>query len=472
MQTQPKKFVMPAGKCFFTGPGNRCWTALPVIFQFIENLIAALRLLSAFFRKLLSGRYKKLVFFILGIIFFKPVFSQENFVSGTVINAQGDTIAGLIDYQNWKKNPRKVKFKTAANEPYSVYTPLDIVEFRVRDEIYIGRIVECETSSLDAGGLMEDPGFAINIDTVFLQALIRGRKSLYLNKNIDGKDNFYIENNSKIELLLYKKYLKNTEGKSIVKEQKKYIGQLLLYLTDCPALQQEIEKAAYNRRSLEKVFQNYYKCSGDQIIFKKELEKPTVEFGVLAGATITSLNFKSKGFEVLVNTDFKHSTRFTAGLRLELFLPRIQRKLSINNELLFTSYEVAGEYLDFESDNKYSITTTKIGYSHIRFINMVRYTYSFRKTRFFMNAGISNSYSVSNTNYSRKESKFFTINSTEIGKAFNVTRTYEQGFNLGVGVKRLKISAEFRYERGNGMSVYSALNSITNRYYFLLGYGF
>lgn len=471
---QPKRLSESARKHFPVEPGNIRGIYLSGIFHFIGYFITIEQPVAACFNKLPSGSYNKLVLLVLSSLLFNSLSSQENYVPGTVINANGDTIAGLIDYQGWKKNPRTVRFKKTANEAYVVYTPIDIVEFSVLHEIYVGGVVESEISSLDAGDLMQDPDPNIKTDTVFLQTLIKGNKCLYLFKNIDGRDNFYIKNDSKIELLLYKKYLKTTEGKSVVKELKRYVGQLLLYLADCPALQLEIEKASYDRRSLTKIFQNYYKCSGDQMLFEKKSEKMKLEVGVLAGATITTLGFRSQSreFMTLTNTNYNHSIRFTAGLRFELLLPRNRRKWSINNELLFTSYEAAGQYLDFESDDKYSLTTTKFGYSHIKILNMVRYTHPLRKMRLFINGGISNSYSVSSTNYSKKETKFFTINSTEIGKGLSVSRTYEQGLVFGVGTKRAKFSAEFRYERGNGISAYPALNSRTNRYYLLFGYGF
>ena len=41
---------------------------------------------------------------------------QANFVKAVVINNNGDSIYGNIDYRNWKNNPQTINFINAANE--------------------------------------------------------------------------------------------------------------------------------------------------------------------------------------------------------------------------------------------------------------------------------------------------------------------------------------------------------------------
>jgi len=42
--------------------------------------------------------------------------SQSNFVQAVVINNNGDSIHGQIDYRNWKINPQTINFINAVNE--------------------------------------------------------------------------------------------------------------------------------------------------------------------------------------------------------------------------------------------------------------------------------------------------------------------------------------------------------------------
>ena len=90
----------------------------------------------------------------------------------------------------------------------------------------------------------------------------------------------------------------------------------------------------------------------------------------------------------------------------------------------------------------------------------------------YINGGISNGFAISEKNYKKIESKFYSTEKVVEESALNETRKYEQGFILGTGIKFKNYSFEIRAENGNGMSVYNALNSKTKRYYFLLGYRF
>jgi hypothetical protein len=71
-----------------------------------------------------------------------------------------------------------------------------------------------------------------------------------------------------------------------------------------------------------------------------------------------------------------------------------------------------------------------------------------------------------------RESRLFSQIRTEEGAAIEDARKLEQGLLLGLGGKWNRYSAELRYERGNGMSNFSGLNSLTNRFFFLLEYSF
>ncbi len=44
------------------------------------------------------------------------VSGQANFVKSVVINNNGDSIYGNIDYRNWKNNPNTINFMNAANQ--------------------------------------------------------------------------------------------------------------------------------------------------------------------------------------------------------------------------------------------------------------------------------------------------------------------------------------------------------------------
>lgn len=138
----------------------------------------------------------------------------------------------------------------------------------------------------------------------------------------------------------------------------------------------------------------------------------------------------------------------------------------------FSTYKVLGSYKEYGKDNSYSVTTTEIGYSYLNIVNLFRFKYPIGRLSLFINGGISNGFSINETNYKRIESKFFALDSVVEGLALDDTRKCEQSLVLGTGVKYGRFSLEIRYENGNGMSKYTTLSSSTSRYNFLLGYRF
>ncbi len=409
----------------------------------------------------------RLSIIFIGVLISHTSFAQENYLPGYVVTLEDDTIRGTIDYRNWKKNPDKIKFVERLNDQLFIYTPLDINGFGIADEIYISAVLDVEVSPRKTNQLNISSELKIQSDTIFLQTIIQGKKSLYYNNSSINK-NLYVKNNTGFDLLVYKKYV----AESVIKENEKYIGQLSLYLHDCPSIQSKLKHVNYSKESLEKLFIFYYGCMQSGMEFHKEVEKTSTEIGVLAGVSLTSLKFQSGSYDYLTKADYIQSINFTAGLFLDIILPRNQRKWSIYNELIFTSYEVKGSYNDFVNDERYTITYTEIGYSYLKMNNMIRLKYPVGSYFVYINAGISNGFAISETNYKRDEIKLYSTEIIEEGKAMDDTRKYEQGYIFGLGTKFKMFSFEIRYEKGNGMTEYVSLSSPTKRYYFLLGYRF
>jgi len=406
----------------------------------------------------------------------QPSFGQENYLRGYIVAINGDTLNGYIDYRNWERNPDKISFKQNNGDVIQSYTPMDIRGFGVSDEIYESAIIQAEISPVSNAELKYDKELDLSTDTAFLQAVVKGVKSLYFYKNKLGKEQFYIWKDEGYELLIYKKYLKDEDGHSVIVKNTKYIGQLTIYLGECPTIQEKLNDADYQKNSLENIFLAYYKCTQAEIIFHKKTEKVIYSFGAIAGATLSLLTFRSgdeqEAFAYLINANYNMSVNFTAGLFFDVILSRNYRKWSICNELIFTSYKVDGRYDDYESENKYTYTYTTLGYSYLKMNNMVRFKYPVGKLFIYLNAGISNGYAFLERNYKKKETKLFNQVRVEEGKALNDTRRYELGFNVGLGAKFKRFSFEIRYENANGMSTYTSLKSTTNRLYLLLGFKF
>jgi hypothetical protein len=398
--------------------------------------------------------------------------AQKNYVPGYVITKSKDTIRGFIDYRNWQNNPVSISFKTDNDKDPVSFHADKIAEFGIPGEIYVSGIIETEISPLSINKLEPDANLRIETDTAFLQAMFRGKKELYYYKNKDGRENFYISQNNAFTLLVHKKYLEEQEGKNVIREYNEYIKQLSLYLNDCATIQSVLKNTSYNRKDLFSLFRYYYTCSQSVNTFIKKQEKPFFAIGFLAGGSLTFLKFRSNAFSRLVNTDFSQSVNPSIGLSFDYVFPKNQGKWSINNELLFSSYHVSGKYTDYKHENQYSIINTEFDYSYLKLNNLVRYKYPIGSAFMFVNAGMSNGIAISEANHRNVFTKFYTDETMEDEPALESARKYEQGLVLGIGIKLKKLSFEIRVEKGNGMSVNSALASSTTRFHLLAGYRF
>lgn len=415
--------------------------------------------------------FSRLALVFSGILLFQIVHSQEKYLPGYIVNLKGDTLSGFIDYRNWKINPDKIDFKDRLENKQITCRPADITEFKVKDEIYVSAIVNIETSPRNTEDLNYDKAMHLQVVTTFLQTIYKGKKSLYHYFNL-GKDYFYIRQDTTFELLLYKRYLFVQGENSIINENKAYLGQLDNYLKDCPGLEARLKKTAYRQTDLNNLFKSYYESTQSEISFKKEMEKMTPEFGLLAGVSLTSLSFTGTDTQYLTKTDFNTSINFSAGLFCDLILPRNQRKWSVNNELFLSMYNVTGTYEEHGASDNYSVTTTELGYIYLKLNNLVRYRYPIGTSYLFFNGGISNGFVIDETNYKNVYTKFYTQETTEEGVAIDDTKKYELGFIIGSGFRTGRYSLEVRYERASGMSKFYDLTGRPNRIFFLLGYRF
>lgn len=399
-------------------------------------------------------------------------FGQKNYIEGQVITLEGDTISGFINYQEWDKNPDKIEFKDSPDGSVKILTPANIKEFAVDHERYQGAIVEVDDSPYKVAELDYDPSLRLRKDTVFLQVLYLGSKNLFYYHDWKGKKHFFINYAPEYELLVYKQYMKTIDHHSNIMDNKKYAGQLVLYLNECDDIRKSIASGKYNLKSLSGIFDEYYRCTNEDYEYKKEKDKVKVKFGVIAGASYSSLIFKSEFFDYLVKTDFRGSVNPSVGISLNIVFSRNRGKWSINNELIFSTYKFKETYSDIESEERYTIENMEIGYSYLKLNNMVRYKLLIADWIPYLNVGISNGYAINETNYKLREYRAYSTLETSEGKALDQTRKYEQGLIFGLGGKYKHFSIEFRFELANGMSDYEALNSSLRRFYSFLGYTF
>lgn len=409
------------------------------------------------------------------------LYAQAKLVPGYIVQLSGDTLRGQIDYRNWSMNPQKISFKNNTGSKTIEYSPLDIIGFSVLDETYNSAIVKVDSSNTEK--LSESPIFEFRTDTVFLQRIFQGSKSLYFYKDRLNQNNFYIYDNSQYVLLEYKNYItKDKKLKEFLTSNKRYIGQLRLYLENFNNIDKYLTNIEYKSNNLEKLFEAYYKNNPTKLYQSRSIEKIKAEYGIVAGINRIDLSFKtsSLSFYPLPEANFENSLNIAGGFFFNIVLPRNNNRWSIYNELFYTRYNTNAVFNNYQNDNRYEIHNYNVGYSYLKLNNMVRYKYPIGNVFCFVNGGLSYGLIINELNVDnvyRKYNNTITTSSHPIfydGPNLNVFESYkyEQGFLFGFGATYKQFSLELRKENGTGFTHFITLKTHANRYYLLFSYKF
>jgi len=383
------------------------------------------------------------IILLLFIVFLLPRISygRTQFLPGYIIDFHHDTIHGLVKYEGWFTNPDKIAFKVSKKRSVNYYRPTDILGFGFLDQIYVGAVVQKETSPFWDSDLQKDPALHLVSDTVFLQTLIGGAKPLLYFKDTNEKEHFYIKVDSTYSLLLHKIYIAYEPNRKEFHNMR-FLGQLYRYFWDDPSMQEAIPTTLYNRSSLEELFKKYLKQQHIKTVYLNNDTKVSCTLGAVAGVSMTTINVKTDYFKA----NFSPSTNLTGGLSIDMAMGGRLRDWSFYNELMYSSYQSA-HYVSYT----YPDSWVTFNFQYVRLNSLVR----FRPSWFFLNVGMSNGYVLKG-----KSSMFDEI------------RNYEIGILAGAGVRFKHFSLEVRDEIGDGVSPYVSMISETNRLQVLLGYTF
>jgi hypothetical protein len=399
--------------------------------------------------------------------------AQENFQPGYIINLDNDTLPGLIDIYSPASKLNNIRFIHQQSGEEMSFSPVDIVGFKTAADAYVSAIVQIEKPAEAPGMLSDNPYIQLKIDTVFLKTLISGEKSLYSCKNESGQECFYIYYESGYELLLYKRYLTKVGENMVIGENKTYINLLLVYLHDCPVIQRQMNAAAYNLQSLQKLFTDYYECKAGNTDFRRNGPKNPKQHGFLFGSSICHLKFTESvdndDYADLVNTNFGYSVNFPFGYYYNIHLKDKLNKWSVNNDFMINRVHVEKEFTEYESDNDFTITTQDMAFTYFKLYNTMAYNFEYPKYKVFVDAGISNGLTYFYNNDKIIENHFYSMERTRKTTAIPRIRNHELGMVLGGGVWYKKVGLQLRIEKGNGMSGIEGLKASTMRYQLIFG---
>jgi hypothetical protein len=398
------------------------------------------------------------------------IYGQSKFEPGYVTTSTGDTIRGMIDYRNWSQNPKAIRFrddKTQTNKSLGIH---DLSGFQVHGESYERAVVSLNTTAINNNDLPEISLPELATDTVFLLKLADGTKSLYYLRDHTDKVQLYF--GKEHELLIFHKYKIIKENQTRIATVDRYRQQVKAYLDNCPEISGRITNLRYSNKEILELFSLYYnKCSAATPRLISRREGLGFEKGVIAGITSAKLSFTGYNFPYL--TDYKHkmSTRPTAGLFLNIVIPRTRKHLLIANELSYASYKISGQSRTDINPENFTTTDFTLALGHVKLNNLVRYKVLRQNAFFYVNAGISNGFLISEKNHYLARTQFYADVHVKETEALE-TRKHEQGFLVGIGGGVRKLGFEVRFENGNGNSNYSSITSSVKRYSLLAHYRF
>lgn len=410
--------------------------------------------------------------------------AQQNYIEGYVVDLKGDTTQGYIYYKNWKFNPQKIRFKPQLDKEEEIFSPNEIKAFKVDNDHYYSAIVETEISSRVPSSVDHYHELNILVDTVFLLALVDGEKPLYQFEDIKHNDNYYIKHDGKIVLLVYKRYqltLDHSENpgstefwaqQTGIKENRKYLGQLIVHLDSCPSMMNRIQTARYNRKDLTSLFEKYYDCIG--VGYQKETNHSKNSVYIMAGLTISTLKFigDHESKYKFTKATYKPSTDFTFGLGYNYTFPRNHGRIAVSAEAFYTSYSFKLEYTDYSSPDVYDIYNTTMGFSYLKGLFLLRYQYPIKDFKVYANIGISVAFGRVTNNITTKESFWYSSTRIDHEPGLKGIKEYEFGVLGGLGISYKKYSLESKFELSDGFSTHVAFAVRPMRTYLVLGYSF
>ena len=120
-------------------------------------------------------------------------FSQSNFQPGYIVNNQGDTLKGYIDYKERNVNPVKVVFKPQLDRSSQVFTINDCAAYGVHQfETFQRFVVNISESRENNGNLSHGLDTSVRRDTVFLKVLQSGENVILYAYQDVVKKRFYM----------------------------------------------------------------------------------------------------------------------------------------------------------------------------------------------------------------------------------------------------------------------------------------
>ncbi|OYX24214.1 MAG: tRNA modification GTPase [Flavobacteriales bacterium 32-35-8] len=408
---------------------------------------------------------KNQLLFLLITILSINCYSQISFEKGYYIDNNDRKIDCFIKNIDWRNNPTEFEYKLSENtEP--IKTAISFVkEFGINNiSKYIRRTVEIDKSIDNVNSrilISKEKNPVFEEEELFLKVLLEGKASLYLFEEGNTKKFFYSKDGSKIEQLIYKRYLDIENDKVAI--NKGYKQQLWNDLK-CPTFNiSKVENLDYKKDELIRFFEGYNKWHDHEVTnFEEKQKRDLFNLTVRPGFNSSSLSIENS---FLNNRDFNYGNQFGVriGIEAELILSFNKNKWGVIIEPTYRQNYKSDKSRE-ASNVSGGIIVSKVNYSSIELpIGVRHYFYLNDDSKIFVNLSyIFDFASSSSIEFLRNDGSM--LDELKIKTNNNLA--------LGLGYKHNdRYSLEFRYHTSREIIAgYPTWNSNYNTVSLILGY--
>lgn len=375
--------------------------------------------------------------------------AQSDFIEGSVITLNGDTLKGEINLRSNLKNSESCVFKDSKTT--TTYLPQDIKSYTVGDDkYYLSKTVKLNTDSTK----------------LFLEVLVQGEASLYYLKD-SGDDLFFIDQQERLTLLSNKEtIIEKEDGTKYSKESKQYIGALLYTFRDAPKLSSQIKNTAFYYKDLVTITDKYNKFRNPDSENYSKATKNVVYLEAGIGYSSGKYNIISLDEDLDINSA-------TIGADF-VFKPLKAHYIWDVTVGLYAMKYKCDDKVGASSENDDSYHLVNIDYTALKVPIKVRYNFPLKKVQPFINAGIINSLALSNNSSLLDHRSEYTQREkgAEISK-YQLFYTFGAGLKLHTQNKNYFLfSANYEIKSQSLVSASELDDSKINNLVFTIAYGF
>lgn len=389
-------------------------------------------------------------------------------VGDYIVLANGDTIYGKVENRDWKINPVEISFQSSGKSSHDRYNASQLKAFYLANE---NQFFQSITVLLDQSPAATTEVTADNANlkkekTVFATVLYKGTASLF--QVFDFKNHFLVQKgNDKIQELSVQRKVSG----SGVQTLDLFKGQLGAMFNDCPSLSAKVNRASYTRNSLLSLFKDYGLCKGDKSVYSETKQAAKKDFGVIAGASLTTHSFSGEDAGQLGRSSYDPLISPSIGIFFNHTFPKNFGMYSWYNELHFKSFYAKSELT--ERQLNYDITYRNHSkFAMLRYLTGIKIKFTHSQRQPFISSGLSASVALKKEFYTDVDR--IVVSSGEPGPSTQEkydVRGFEFGFWLGAGLPlNQKLGLEVRAEKQQGYSTAVGFQAKVAHYSALLSY--